>query len=55
MTRIWFDKSYGLDWLMAGKSSRPSPAYIERLFTEKGFEVHRYFDQDLNTSWHSYT
>ena len=37
------------DWPMCGRSPRPSPAFIERLFTEGGFEVHRHFDADLNT------
>jgi len=42
------------DWPLSGKSPRPSPAYIERLFLERGFEVHRHFDSDLNTDIHVY-
>jgi SAM-dependent methyltransferase len=36
------------DWPLCGRSPRPSPAYVERLFTEGGFDVHRHFDGDLN-------
>ncbi len=39
------------DWPLSGMSPRPSPAFIERLFTEGGFDVHRHFDADMNT-WH---
>ena len=42
------------DWPLSGKSPRPSPAYIERLFAERGFEVHRHFDSDVNTHTHTY-
>jgi SAM-dependent methyltransferase len=33
---------------LRGTGSRPSPSYVERLATENGFAVHRYFDADLN-------
>jgi len=44
---------YG-DWPLSGKSPRPSPACIERLFTDKGFAVHQHFDKDLNSYPHVY-
>jgi len=42
------------DWPLSGKSPRPSPAYIERLFLENGFDVHRHFDGDLNNWCNAY-
>ena len=42
------------DWPLSGKSPRPSPAYIERLFSENGFTVRRHFDHDINTGFHCY-
>jgi len=42
------------DWPLSGKSPRPSPAYIERLFIENGFDIHRHFDGDLNNWCNAY-
>jgi 2-polyprenyl-3-methyl-5-hydroxy-6-metoxy-1,4-benzoquinol methylase len=42
------------DWPLSGKSPRPSPSYIERLFSENGFRICRHFDHDLNVSPHCY-
>ena len=46
------DKS--CDWPLSGRSPRPAPAYIERLFSEKGFDVHQHFDSDINSYPHTY-
>ena len=42
------------DWPLSGKSPRPSPAFIERLFTDNGFKVSRHFDGMMNTVEHAY-
>ena len=53
---LFFDMRGGdyNDWSLSGTNPRPSPAYIERLFIENGFDVHRHFDSDLNTCFVSY-
>lgn len=42
------------DHPIRGKSARPSPAYIERVFEEFGWSTNRYFHADLNTPVHRY-
>ena len=42
------------DWPLSNISPRPSPAFIERLFCEKGYTVQRYFDRDLNVCPHDF-
>lgn len=44
----------GIDNPMSGISARPSPAYIEKFFVDRGFSVYRYFDRDLNAGRHRY-
>ncbi|MGY9014959.1 MAG: methyltransferase domain-containing protein [Rhodospirillales bacterium] len=44
----------GIDNPIYGVGARPSPAYIEKLFNDRGFTVDRYFDRDLNTAIHCY-
>jgi SAM-dependent methyltransferase len=39
---------------LSGKGSRPSPAYVERLAGEHGFEVIRFLDADLNVRGYEY-
>ena len=43
------------DWPLSGRSPRPSPTYIERLFSNQGFKVNRHFDKDLNYCPHFYS
>ena len=42
------------DWPLAGRSPRPSPAFIERFFQQMGYAIHRHFDADLNDPPHIY-
>lgn len=46
--------SEGNDNPMSGVSARPSPAYIEKFHSDRGFTVQRYFDSNLNTDKHCY-
>ena len=42
------------DHSLSGGAIAPSPAYIERLFSEHGFRVERFFDADINAFPHCY-
>lgn len=42
-----------VDHPLRGKSARPSPFYIERFYQERSFSIHRAFDADLNTYYHT--
>lgn len=42
------------DHSLSGRAIAPSPAHIERLFSENGFRAERFFDADINALPHCY-